>query len=114
MSSYEIAMLATERNHSGSMSNLNKFPVKKVVGQTLICTCREHGLRVTSRLFLAQRAKNYSIKMMTTKALLEDDATTMFDFRMRNSIKLSLIVVGRAHGPRPNSRRTFLVKGIKS
>ena len=45
-------MLAIERKCSGSAGNLLEFLVEKVVRLTMTRACREHGLRVTSRLLL--------------------------------------------------------------
>ena len=113
-SSHEIAMLAKERIFPGSVSNFLECPVEKAVRTTLTRASMEHGPRVTSRLLLAQRTRTHRTKMMTTKASLENNKTTTFDFRGKNSLRLSLIVAVRARGPRAIVRQTFLVKGFKS
>ena len=93
--------------YSDSASSLLEFLVEKAIVLTLTCACREHGPRVTSRLFFAQRVQHHMAKMMTTKTQVEDSTTTMFDFRARNSARLSLTVVSSARGPRATSRNSF-------
>ena len=87
--------------------------MEKAVVLTLMGAHRKRGLRVTNVLLFAQKTQNHMAKMMTTKTSFEYVTTTMFDFRARNSVRLSLIVVCSARGLRATSRKVFLAKGAK-